>query len=168
MTDAFALDDAREITRRAHRGQTDRLGVDYMHHVEAVAAGLVDFDMDIQIAGMLHDVVEDCADIGLDDLRSAGVPERAVVAVELVSRNLHPELDYLDAIDLVCTSADATLVKLSDSAHNSLPERVEALSARTGQPVNARYAAARLKLLAAAPTDDAKMILSRANPSLLE
>lgn len=57
---AFGLDEARAIARAAHAGQVDKLGVDYMQHVEAVAAGLADFDLDVQIAGMLHDTVEDC------------------------------------------------------------------------------------------------------------
>ena len=56
----FTLEDARVLARLAHKGQTDKLGVAYIEHVEAVAAGLVDFDLDIQIAGMLHDIVEDC------------------------------------------------------------------------------------------------------------
>ena len=98
----------------------------YIEHVEAVAAGLVDFDLDIQIAGMLHDIVEDC-DITLDELRQRGVSERSLAAIELVSRNLHPELSYAEAIRLVTGSPDATLVKISDNAHNSRPDRVEAL-----------------------------------------
>lgn len=164
---SFALNDARDIARRAHAGQVDKLGVDYMQHVEAVAAGLIDFDLEVQIAGMLHDVVEDSS-TNLEDLRAAGVPERAVAAVALVSRNLHPELDYIDAIALVCTSSDATLVKISDNAHNSLPERVAALTLATGEPANSRYSAARAKLFAAARADDVKAILTRANPSLLD
>lgn len=38
----------------------------------AVATGLVEFELGVQIAGMLHDVVED-SEIGLDDLRTAGI-----------------------------------------------------------------------------------------------
>lgn len=67
----FTWEDARAIARVAHAGQTDKLEVDYMEHVEAVAAGLADFDPDVQVAGLLHDVVED-ADLGLDHLRSSG------------------------------------------------------------------------------------------------
>ncbi len=86
MTD-FTLEDARAIAREAHAGQVDRLGIDYMEHVEAVAGALADFDLDVQIAGMLHDVVED-SDLTIDDLRARGVSERSLAAVALVSNNL--------------------------------------------------------------------------------
>lgn len=68
----MTLEVARTLARVAHRGQKDKIDVDYIHHVEAVAAGLVDFDVSIQIAGMLHDVVED-AELTLEDLRARGV-----------------------------------------------------------------------------------------------
>lgn len=162
----FTIEDARSIARRAHAGQTDRLGVDYMEHVEAVAAGVADFDLEIQVAAMLHDVVEDSATT-LDDLRELGVPERALDAVTLVSRNLHPELTYQEGIARICTSRDATLVKISDNAHNSLPERVAALAKTTGQEPNPRYAEARTLLFSVADPTDVRRILARANPALL-
>lgn len=161
----ITLEGARAIARQAHQGQTDLLDVDYMEHVEAVAAGLVDFDLDLQIAAMLHDVVED-SEMTLADLREAGVSERSLAAVALVSRNLHPDLAYAEAIELVAQSPDAVLVKISDNAHNSLPERVEALRALGKEP-KARYAQARRVLYAAAKREDVEHILRRANPSLL-
>ena len=95
----MTLEHARTLAHVAHRGQHDKLGIEYVHHVEAVAAGLVDFDLDIQIAGMLHDVVED-SEFTLEDLRARGVSERSLAAIELVSRNLHPDLSYDEAIQL--------------------------------------------------------------------
>jgi hypothetical protein len=162
----MTLDDARAIAREAHRGQVDKLGVDYMEHVEAVAAGLADLDLELQIAGMLHDVVED-SDITLHELRARGVPERSLVAIELVTRTLHPELDYDEAIRLATTSPDATLVKISDNAHNSRPDRVQALELQTGEPANPRYARAREILYAAAPITAVVTILKRVCPPLL-
>jgi (p)ppGpp synthase/HD superfamily hydrolase len=162
----ITLEDARAIARRAHSGKVDLLGVDYMDHVEAVAAGLIDFGLDLQIAAMLHDVVED-SDMSIDDLRAEGVSERSLAAVALVSRNLHPELDYAGAIELVAQSPDAVLVKISDNAHNSLPERIEALRA-LGKAPKSRYAEARRALYAVAERDDVKRILRRANSSLLD
>lgn len=162
----MTLEDARALAQTAHRGQSDKLGVEYIHHVEAVAAGLLDFDLDIQIAGMLHDVVED-SDFTLDHLRARGVPERSLTAIEMVSRNLHPDLSYVEAILLISTSLDATLVKISDNAHNSRPERVAALELVTGKPPNARYARAREVLYAAAPAEQVAKILRRVSPPLL-
>lgn len=163
----FTLDDARALARTAHAGQVDKLGVDYLDHVEAVAAGLVDFDLDVQIAGMLHDVVED-SDLTLDALRVRGVSERSLAAIELVSRNLHPELTYQEAIARICASRDATLVKISDNAHNSRPDRVRELADLLGVPPNPRYAEARSLLYAAVPLGDVEMVLRRTTPSLRE
>lgn len=162
----FTLDDARRIALVAHGGQTDKLGVPYIEHVEAVTAGLADFDLDLQIAGMLHDVVED-SDVCLGDLRAQGVSARALAAVELVSRNLHPGLTYLEGIERICASRDATLVKISDNAHNSLPGRNAELERRTGVASHKRYAQARRLLYAAVPHEDVQAILRRANPHLL-
>jgi (p)ppGpp synthase/HD superfamily hydrolase len=39
----MTLEDARALAQTAHRGQEDKLGVEYIQHVEAVAAGLLDF-----------------------------------------------------------------------------------------------------------------------------
>lgn len=160
------LEDARALAQTAHRGQVDKLGVEYIHHVEAVAAGLLDFDLDVQIAGMLHDVVED-SDFTLEDLRTRGVPDRSLAAIELVSRNLHQDLSYDEAILRISTSLDATLVKISDNAHNSRPDRVAALEMATGKSTDPRYARAREVLYAAAPADQVAKILRRVSPTLL-
>lgn len=162
----MTLDGARLLAQDGHRGQTDKLGVDYFHHVEAVAAGLVDFDIDIQIAGMLHDVIED-TELSLSDLRSRGVSERSLAAIELLSRNLHPGLAYEEAIRRISGSVDATLVKISDNAHNSRPERVEALELLTGAATNQRYARARDVLYSVAPPEQVAQILRRVTPPLL-
>lgn len=162
----FTLDDARAIAREAHAGQADQLGVDYMEHVEAVAAGLVDFDIEIQIAGLLHDTIED-SDLTFDDLWARGVPERAIRAIELVTRTPHPGLSYAEGIEQITTNNDATLVKISDHAHNSHPERVAALEVKKGQPTNPRYAAARPVLYPAVSPGDVTAILARVAPALL-
>lgn len=162
----FTVDDARRLARAAHAEQVDKLGRPYIEHIEAVADGLVDFDEEIRIAGILHDIVEDTP-ITLDDLRARGVSERSLAAIELVSRNLHPDLGYLEGIERVATSPDATLVKISDNAHNSRPDRVAELQRRTQEPPNPRYAAAREILYRAAAAEDVRRILRRVAPELL-
>ena len=168
----FALADARAIALEVHAQQTDKTGEPYMLHVEAVTAGLADFDLDLQIAGMLHDLVEDSFDeigreVTVDELRERGVPERALQAIAAVSSNLYPEhLTYIEKIERICASPDAVLVKISDNAHNSLPERVAALAAHGIAP-SPKYAAARRLLFAAADPSDVVRILRRANPALL-
>lgn len=44
-----------------------------------LTAGLVVFDLDVQIAGMLHDVIE-ASDLTLDDARAHGVSQRSLAA----------------------------------------------------------------------------------------
>jgi (p)ppGpp synthase/HD superfamily hydrolase len=145
----FTLNDARAIARKAHAGQKDKLGVDYMEHVDAVAGALIDFDLDIQIAGMLHDVVED-SDITIGDLRKLGVSERSLAAVALVSNNLGSG-DYLEHIEVICQHPDATAVKIADNWHNMNEDRVQALEKLTGEPPHPKYDAARVLLWAAGP-----------------
>ena len=167
----FTLADARLIALEVHANQTDKAGQPYMLHVEAVTAGLADFDLDLQIAGMLHDVVEDSLDeigreVTVDELRERGVPD-GLPAIAAVSSNLYPDhLTYIEKIERICSSPDAVLVKISDNAHNSLPERVAALAAN-GIAASPKYADARQLLYAAADWGDVERILRRANPSLL-
>lgn len=161
----FTLDDARAIALEVHANQTDKTGEPYMLHVEAVAAGLADFDLDLQIAGMLHDVVEDSFDeigreVTVDELRDRGVSERSLAAIAAVSSNLYPgHLTYLEKIERICQSPDAVLVKISDNAHNSLPVREAALAAHGIAP-SPKYAEARRLLYAAVGRDDIERILA--------
>ena len=164
MTD-FTLEDARAIAREAHAGQVDKLGVDYMEHVEAVAGALADFDLDVQIAGMLHDVVED-SDLTIDDLRARGVSERSLAAVALVSNNLGSG-DYLEHIEVICKDADATVVKIADNLHNMKADRVHELEALTGKPQNPKYQDARELLWDAADPEDLESILWRVDREAL-
>lgn len=161
----FTLDDARAIAREAHAGQLDKLDVDYMEHVEAVAGALIDFDLDIQIAGMLHDVVED-SNFTIDDLRARGVSERALAAIALVSNNLGSG-DYLDHIEVICTSADATAVKIADNLHNMRADRVQALVRLTGEDPDTKYDVARDLLWEAADPADLETILWRVEQETL-
>lgn len=92
---------------------------------------------------------------------------RSLAAIELVSRNLHPNLSYEEAIERISSSLDATLVKVSDNAHNSRLDRVTALERVTGKPTDQRYARAREVLYSAAPADQVAKILRRVAPSLL-
>ena len=55
----MTLDDAYQIARRAHEGQVDKAGKPYILHPLAVARSLAEHGEQAQIAGMLHDVIED-------------------------------------------------------------------------------------------------------------
>ncbi len=167
MTDdqpLFTLADAHALARLAHEGQTDKLGVAYIEHVEAVAAGLVDFDLDIQIAGMLHDIVEDC-DITLDELRQRGVSN---------DRSRRSIWSRATCILSCPTPRRSGLSRLAGcDAGEDLGQGPQFASRPgrgprgSGRPVDTRYAEARVVLYEAAPPAAVAQILSRIAPSLL-
>ena len=112
--DKYFLWKAVELAKAAHRGQTDRAGIDYFEgHVCTVAKG-VDSPKEKTVA-FLHDVVED-TDCTLDGLRGNGFSEEIVEAVDAITkRKGEPYRGYLERVkgnDL------ARAVKISDLLHN--------------------------------------------------
>ncbi|MGW4049770.1 HD domain-containing protein [Streptomyces sp. NPDC004779] len=152
------------LADRAHAGQTDKIGVPYVEHVRAVAAGLVPFGTELTMAGLLHDVVEDTAWTA-EELRAAGVPDRVVRIVEAVTND--PEGSYEEKIRRVARDPEATLVKIADNAHNSRADRATALPPEQRERLAAKYRAARRVLWAAADPGHVATILRTVNPDLL-
>ena len=74
-------------------------------------------------------------------LLEMGVSERAADIIERVTKRLqeNPD-DYQAGIRYIAEDHDATLVKIADNAHNSLPERVKALAEKwPDKPPVTRY-----------------------------
>ncbi|HTF12317.1 MAG TPA: HD domain-containing protein [Asanoa sp.] len=135
-TDAFAA--------RCHEGQVDKAGLPYIEHPRTVAAALVEHGDEAVMAGLLHDVVEDCG-VTLNQLRAMGYSERVVSAVDSVS---HRDGEtYLDAIRRAAADPLGRLVKLSDNATNGSEERLALLEAATADRLRRKYAKARAVLL---------------------
>ncbi|MFE6224855.1 HD domain-containing protein [Streptomyces sp. NPDC057854] len=155
------------LADRAHAGQVDKTGVPYVEHVRAVAAGLVPFGPELVMAGLLHDVVEDTAWIA-GALRAAGVPDRVVRIVEVVTNDPGGSpAAYAEKIRRVARDPDATLVKIADNAHNSRPDRAAALPPEQRDRLAAKYREARRVLWAAADPAQVAAILRIVNPGLL-
>lgn len=139
--------DTLEFARTLHQGQVDKSGAPYWRHLERVAHRLIERFPDATKAqlqaALLHDAIED-AGVTADDLRTAGVEEEAIAAIQLVSRNLNPEGSYLDWIGRIAASGNVTAirVKLADNLDNSDPARVAALPAGP-RMVAEKYAPAR-------------------------
>ncbi|GGO92529.1 HD domain-containing protein [Wenjunlia tyrosinilytica] len=161
----ITLADVDALAARAHAGQKDKIGVDYMEHVRAVAAGLEPFGERAQMAGLLHDVLED-TELTTVDLLAAGVPGTVVETVERVTRR--PGLDYTEMIRVVAADRWACLVKIADNAHNSRADRAAGLEPGLRERLARRYAEARAVLWAAVPEEDVRAIVSLVNPDLLE
>ena len=140
---ALTLEQASELAARAHAGQVDKAGRPYVEHVYAVRDLLAAHGERAQVAGVLHDVLED-TDLTADDLRARGCPEEVVRAVLAVSRR--PGETYDELIARAAADPLGRLVKLADNAHNSDEARLAALPAEQAERLRTRYARARAVL----------------------
>jgi (p)ppGpp synthase/HD superfamily hydrolase len=96
--------DAVAVAARAHGFLRDKSGALQLAHGIEVASALGDASNDERAAAVLHDVLEDTGWTA-DDLRSAGVPEVVIDAVEHVSRREQPEKErYRDFIERTATA----------------------------------------------------------------
>lgn len=110
---------ALQVAVKAHKGQTDKGGGDYVFHPITVALH-VDSD-DEKTVALLHDVVED-TDITLNDLREMGFSETIVKAVDAITRRpAEPRDIYLSRVK---ENRIATVVKIADLHHNSDLSRI--------------------------------------------
>lgn len=161
---AMDIADADALARLAHEGQTDRIGVPYVEHVRAVAAGLVAFGPELRMAGLLHDVIEDTRWTA-GGLCAAGVPDRVVAIVEQVTNQ--PGAAYEDTLRRIAGCRDAALAKIADNAHNSRSDRAARLDEGQRLRLAAKYRRARAILWPAVPRRDVATILTAVNPALL-
>lgn len=144
------LDDVRALAREAHAGQTDKQGRDYYEaHLEPVARALRERGIDAEMAGLLHDIIEDThhAATSLSDL---GVPQAVVDAVVSVTKVEGEHYD--DTIDRAAAHPLGRVVKLADNAYNlaSNPALAETHPVRAAE-LKQKYERARATLLAAEP-----------------
>lgn len=154
------------IAAKAHEGQDDKNGVPYIEHVRAVAAGLKAFSVPVQVAGVLHDVVED-TDVTIPYLREAGVTEISLGIIEAVTKD--PGSTKRQQIEKVIRYGYAALlVKTSDNAHNSRPDRLKHLDEATRERLEGKYREARRMMWPHLHAGDIRAILEIVNPSLLE
>ena len=105
---------AHEVAKKAHFGQTDRAGIDYIKHPETVAS-FVTTDEEKAVA-YLHDVIEDTK-LTLLDLKKEGFSKNIIEAVDILTKKKGQ--DYQSYLNLVKTNELARVVKLADLRHNS-------------------------------------------------
>lgn len=110
-----SVEAAKDLSRRAHAGQSRRNGEPYFNHPDRVAQQLT--DATAQAVAYLHDVLEDCIDPAiLDELKQ--FPEPVVAAVKLLTRASGET--YFDFIRRVVASGNQTAiaVKILDLKDN--------------------------------------------------
>jgi pimeloyl-ACP methyl ester carboxylesterase len=140
---------AERLAVLAHRGQVDKLGVDYVEHPRAVVAllrrsslfaALAPREQEAAVlAAWLHDVVEDTP-VTEDDLRAHGFDAAVVEAVGLLTRSDDvPDEDYYAGVR---AHPVARAVKVADVAHNTDPGRQAGLEPPELRRLQAKYAKA--------------------------
>ena len=119
------VDLALSIARKAHEGQLDKAGVDYIEHPIYVASR-VDTEEEKAVA-LLHDVIED-SPVSAEELLQAGLPETVVTAVQVLTKK--KEQDYQTYLETVKKNPLARVVKLADLKHNSDLSRLPSITAK--------------------------------------
>ena len=117
------VDLALSIARKAHEGQLDKAGVDYIEHPIYVASQ-VDTEEEKAVA-LLHDVIED-SPVSAEELLIAGLPEEVVTAVQVLTKK--KEQDYQTYLETVKKNPLARVVKLADLKHNSDLSRLSSIT----------------------------------------
>ena len=111
----MAIEETLQIALDAHKGQKDLDGNPAILH--PIAVGIMGSnDAEIK-AGFLHDVVED-SDLTIDDLRSKGVDEEVLTALDLLTHD--KETDYFEYVYKIANSGNSTAIhtKINDLKHN--------------------------------------------------
>ena len=117
------LELALSIATKAHRGQFDKAGIDYIEHPIFVASQ-VDSEEEKAVA-LLHDVIED-SPVSAEELLQAGLPETVVTAVQVLTKK--KEQDYQTYLENVKKNPLARVVKLADLKHNSDLSRLSSIT----------------------------------------
>ena len=144
-----------EVARKAHKGQVDKLGADYINHPLRVHRNLLSHPTfitlddasreDCEVAAVMHDVIEDSGEapgsekFSREDLLNLGFTPRSIELVELLTRkdeSIEPKDVYYANIN-----ADplAKLVKWSDIADNLNVFRTAGLELEKKARLAARY-----------------------------
>ena len=117
------IDIALAIAKKAHAGQVDKAGVDYIQHPLYVASQ-VETEQEKAVA-LLHDVIED-SNITAVDLLASGLPNEVVTAVQILTKKKGQS--YQEYLEKVKINDLARVVKLADLKHNSDLSRLKSVS----------------------------------------
>lgn len=124
----------------AHKGQVDRAGLPYALHPIHVAEQM---SCETETcAALLHDTMEDC-NLTREDLLAAGMDERVVRAVELLTHR--SGVPYLTYVKATLASEAARNVKVADLRHNSDLGRLDTVTRRDLERLS-KYQQARVVL----------------------
>lgn len=117
------IDIALAIAKKAHAGQVDKAGVDYIQHPLYVASQVTTEQE--KAAAILHDVIED-RDVTVADLLAYGLSNKVVTAVQTLTKKKGQS--YQEYLEKVKSNNLARVVKLADLKHNSDLSRLKSVS----------------------------------------
>ena len=132
---------AMKVCFDAHKDQTDKSGMPYVHHPFHLAEQM-DTE-DAAIVALLHDVAED-TEITLEELQKEGFPRQVLAALALLT---HDEaVSYMEYVAKVKENPVARAVKLADLRHNSDLTRLDYVDEKAKERAE-KYKAAMALLL---------------------
>ena len=140
------------IARKAHKGQKDKLGEDYINHPMRVHRNLLSHPgfksldaqsrEDAEVAAIMHDVIEDSGKNGSEvftreDLMAQRFTPRSIELIELLTRvKTVPDDVYYANIN---ANELARLVKWADIADNQNEVRVAGLETQKAKELKEKY-----------------------------
>lgn len=125
MENYLGLDNAIALAANSFEGEYDKGGEPYILHCIQVMENVRKWDdVELQIAAVLHDIIEDTMITG-EELLKMGYSPRVVRIVQTVT--FPKDCDYDDKILEVCNDQDAIKVKMADLEHNSLILRMKGI-----------------------------------------
>lgn len=111
------------LATKAHKGQKDKYGQDYIHHpIRVMNMGR---NMNEKIVGILHDVVED-TEWTCEALAKEGFPSEIIEAVRCISKKSDEE-DYGEYIERCASNPLTAAVKIHDLTDNMDVRRIPCL-----------------------------------------
>ena len=112
---------AQEIAAKAHKGQVDKSGKDYINHPRRVAERLLNEPEDVQVVAWLHDVVED-TDVTMEELEKI-FNKNVIDALKLLTHN--KSVPYMEYVEKISYNEKAKKVKMSDLIDNMNLSRLD-------------------------------------------
>lgn len=104
----------------------DKGGQPYILHCLHVMNTIKSEDVDVKIAAVLHDVVEDQV-VTFEELQTMGFSTKVMRLMHLVTHDKE-KTSYDDYIEAISCDKDAIDIKLADLKHNSDITRIKDLS----------------------------------------
>lgn len=110
------LESAIALAAMAHNGQVDKGGAPYILHPLRVMAALASRGLEVQMAGVLHDVPEDCPFMPITTLWQMGYPSDVCNALDALTKRR--DEDYETYISRCGANMIARMVKVEDLKDN--------------------------------------------------